>query len=305
MSEHKKLIKNENQYLYDFLPKNLQYTRDSLKSLIKMALPIYGYVILMVIYGQIDTLFLGIFNDEKAVALYSSAIRLSNPFMIFASAITLTFFPLIVKKIKNNEDIVKFVSTILTVLFLFSSTIALFVFFHSKDIIEIVFGEKYLLAEIPLKFLSISIIFLFVNFFMVDLLTALNKQKLNFIYGILLNIISIPLYIFILPKFSYLGASIIKLCAIALGSIFLFSILYKKVTLKIQYVNIFLWLCLNITFFYLLNNLSFYFALVPEGLFIILSLLFLNVLRYDELFTILSAINMEKHLSKIKFLVKS
>ena len=33
----KKLIKNENQYLYDFLPKNLQYTNDSLKSLIKIS----------------------------------------------------------------------------------------------------------------------------------------------------------------------------------------------------------------------------------------------------------------------------
>jgi len=284
---------------------NLKFSFNSgiFKSLLKMSLPIYGYVVLMVIYSQIDTVLIGIFNDEKSVALYSSAIRLSTPFMIFASAITLTFFPLIVNKIKNNENISKLVSSVFTIIFLFSTIISIFVFFHSKDIIGLVFGQKYILAVAPLKYLGISIVFLFINFFMVDLLTALNKQKMSFIYGVLINIFSIPLYFIFLTDYSYIGASIIKLVAIFVGSLYLFYMLQKTIKLRINYFKIAIWLAINILFFYFLSNLSFHIVVIPELIFVTISLLGLNILNYDELYTILSTVNLEKYLAKIKFLV--
>lgn len=274
------------------------------KILFKLSLPIYGYVVLMVIYSQIETVFIGILNNEKDVALYSSAIRLSTPFMIFASAITLTFFPLIVKKIKNNEDITNLVSSVFTLLLIFSSIISLFIFYHSKDIIEIVFGIKYIAAAVPLKYLGIGIVFLFINFFMVDLLTALNKQKFNFVYGILINIITIPLYFMFLPKYSFVGASIIKLMAIFMGCVYLLIKLIEIVKLRINYSKIAIWMVVNILFFYFLSDLSFYIVVIPELIFVTLSLLGLNILSYDELHTILKSFNLEKHLVKIQFLVK-
>ncbi len=280
------------------------YSNSVLKLLLKMSLPIYGYVLLMVIYSQADTLFLGLINGEKPVALYSTAIRLSSPFMLFASAITVTFFPIIVKKIKEKEDISKIVSSILKMLIIFSSTISLFVFFHSKDIITIVFGEKYIESSVALKYLSISIVFLFVNFFLVDLFTALNKQKLNFKYGILINLISIPLYIIVLPNYSFIGASIIKLSAIFLGSIFFIYRLVNSVKIEINYMNIIGWLVINIIFFYLVSGFKFYWLLIPEGIFIVLSTFLLNVFDYNELFKIFSMFNKEKLLSKITFLVR-
>ena len=287
--------KNEIKFLFN---------KDFFFRLLKMAFPIYGYVLLMIIYTQIDTILIGIFNGDNSVALYSTAVRLSNPFIIFASAITITFFPIIVNKLKEKKDVAKIIGSVVSLLILFSSTISLFIFFYSKDIIRIVFGENYMEESEPLQFLGISIIFLFINFFLVDLLTAFEKQKNNFIYGILINLLSLPFYFIFLPEYSYVSASIIKLSVIFVGSIYLFLSVNRIVKIRIHIFKLMIWFFLNFIVFSFLQNLNLYYAIFIECIFVSISILILRVLTYDEIMTILSMLNIEKFMNKFSFWVE-
>ncbi len=280
-----------------------RFDKSKLRFVIISALPIYGYILLSIFFRQIDTLMLGAFNGKKAVAIYNSAIRLSASFVIFSSALTMTFFPLIVRKLENKEKIENLVSSILKLLLVFAVAIALLIIFNSAQIVTIVFGEKYLPSSVPLAILSAGLIFSFSNFFLVDLSTALNKQKNNFIYSVLLVAISVPLYYLFLPKFSYRAAAFIKVFAYFSGFIFLFISVNRKTKIKIGVVKIIGWIVLNSVIFYLFRNINIFISIFAEISILLITLLFLRIFDYSELKLIFGAINKENFLEKIKFLV--
>ncbi len=271
-----------------------------LLKVIKMSLPVYGYVILMIIFGQSDIILLRTINNNYAVGLYSSAVRLTNPFIIFASAITSTFFPIIVKKKEDRQNIDANISFIVSLLIMLSFIIFIFLFFHSQEIILLVFGSKFLFASKALRFLSVSLIFSFLNFFLIDLFTAVGKQKLNFVYGILLNLISLPAYIFVLPVYSYVGAGAVKLISVVVGTIFLVLFLLRFVKLKISLLRFMGWALANLAFFYLFDTGNLILSLFIEFIFILFTILVFKLLSKEEWEMIFKAMNQEKLFSKLK-----
>ena len=147
-------------------------------------------------------------------------------------------------------------------------------------------------------------VFLFINFFLVDLLTAFEKQKNNFIYGILINLLSLPFYFIFLPEYSYVSASIIKLSVIFVGSIYLFLSVNRIVKIRIHIFKLMIWFFLNFIVFSFLQNLNLYYAIFIECIFVSISILILRVLTYDEIMTILSMLNIEKFMNKFSFWVE-
>lgn len=275
-----------------------------IKSLILTAFPIYGYVVLNIIYKQLDVILLGSIKGADAVAIYSAAVRLSSPFVIFASAITMTFFPIIVKKLENKENINNIVSSVIKILIAFSFTIAMLIVFNAKIILYLVFGEKYIYAELPLQLLITVMTFSFLNFFLVDLLTALNKQKYNFIYAAILLAITTPLYFILLPKFSYNGAALTKLFAIFIGTIFLIYNTMKKVSLNINLIRFILWIGSATLIFIFLSKLNFWIAIPLQVLTLIVLLFILQIFSYSELEIIFTCINKKHLLTKFATLLK-
>ncbi len=280
------------------------FDKKLLKNIIKLALPIYGYTVLTVFYKQIDIVMLGITNGSESVALYSSALRLSTPLMILASATTVTFFPIIVKKIKESKEINSIVSLILKTLIVLATSIGLFLFFHATEIIKIIFGTKYIASSIPLKFLAIALVFSFINYFSIDLLTALNKQKTSFYYAVLLTVLAVPLYVYILPKYSYIGASLVRLFTMAVGSIFLYRNVVKKVNIKLNLIRIIIWMILNIVFFTILKDFNLYLLTIIESIFLIVSLFRSKIFNSNELLLIFSTVLNKKYIYKINVLLK-
>ncbi len=207
--------------------------------LIKEALPLSGFVILSVFFNQSDLIFLKIFKDSYAVGIFSAATRLALPLYIFPTAIVSTVFPIIVKNIKNNARQNSLISSLVyKILFIASFLIAVLFTFKAEAIIGIVFGKQYIESSLPLTILLWAQIFLFLNYFTVDLLTAYNKQILNLYYAIIIVIINSLLDIILIPHLSFLAPTIAKIISGLIGFVFLFYSIGKlKLNLKMNYKN--------------------------------------------------------------------
>ena len=285
------LIKNEKIIL--------KYKKKVLMHTLKEALPIYGYSIFSMLYKQIDVFLLGILNDERSVALYSTSIRLSIPLMIVASAITVTFFPIIVEKLKNNRNIGQIVSSVIKTMLVISIAISLLISFHAEKIITFIFSEKYLLSSRSLIFLSISLVFSFNVFFFIDLLTALKKQKINFYYSLALSVLSIPFYLYILPQFSYVGAAVVRLVLIFIGSLFLFLYLLNFVKIKLNILRIITWILFNIFIFQFILNDDSLIMIIFKVLILFGSVFIFKIFNKTELNLIFSALLKREYVEKL------
>lgn len=197
------------------------------KWLIAESLPLSGFVILTVVFQQLDVILLKYMQSNSDAGVFSAALRLTLPMNIIPTSIVMTIFPLIVKNIekknvqKNNE----LISFSFKALFLIAFFVFIVFMFKSEEIINLVFGEEYSAASFPAIILLFSQMFLFFNFLGIDLLTAHSKQRHNFYYALVLVIVNIVLSLVLIPILSYNGASISKAISAIISFVLLFTLL--------------------------------------------------------------------------------
>lgn len=205
-----------------------------LKELFNESKPIAGFVVVSVIFLQLDILMVEYLMGTEEVGIYSTAVRLTRPLIIIPSALMMVIFPLIVSGINLNKSIKE--HTYLTVkLLLFGAvSFGLLVSFNSERLITVIFGNKYLAAHSSLTLLGWSLTFAFLNFFFLELLTANKKQKFNFFYALLILFTNFVLNLILIPYLGISGAALAKIIAYLAGSIFLVYI-FKKYEIYIDF----------------------------------------------------------------------
>ncbi|MBZ0184232.1 MAG: oligosaccharide flippase family protein, partial [Melioribacteraceae bacterium] len=173
------------------------------KWMIKESAPIGGFVILMVIFQQIDVLILKEINGVFEAGIFAAANRITFPLNIIPTTIITTIFPKIIQNIRNNNNQTneRIIKIVYKILFVISYLISITYTFKSEELTKLLFGVEYLNSALPTIFLLWTQTFLFYNFFSLDLLTAYNLQKWNFVYAVLLIILNIALALFLIPLF--------------------------------------------------------------------------------------------------------
>ncbi|MAT58419.1 MAG: hypothetical protein CMF23_10655 [Ignavibacteriae bacterium] len=207
------------------------------KWLIEQSIPIGGFVVLMAIFQQVDLIILNYLNSSYDAGIYSIALRLSMPLNIIPTSIVITVFPIIVKKMSDRNDISEINKFVFKVLFFISFAISIIFYFKASEYIVLAFGDSYFESFLSSNILLISQIFLFFNFFALDLLTAHDKQRNNFLYATILVISNITLAIFFIPAYNHNGAAVAKLITTFAGFIFL-SFIMKKNNIEFNFINI-------------------------------------------------------------------
>ncbi len=194
------------------------------KPLIKRSVPLFGYVLAITLYQQFDLLLLKLFKDAGAVGIYGAAIRIVQPLFIIPSALVATFFPVIVAEAsKKSEKTIVLVSVLFKVLFAIAVILFFMVGFKAEDIVVMLFGAKFTTGALCIFLLLAANIFMFINFLVVDLLTAYDKQKYAFYYVIVLMTVNGFISISLIPSLSYNGVAIAKVAAATIGFLFLAS----------------------------------------------------------------------------------
>lgn len=254
---------------------------------IKESLPLYGFVVVSFLFLQLDILFVDFFYGKEAVGYYSIAVRLTRPFLIVPSALVMTVVPIFVKKMKNDLSIQAELETILKSLIIISFAASIMFTFKSKFFITLIFGDGYSTASLATSILFFSLIFNFINFFMLDMLTIHNKQKFNMYYILIVLFFFTLLGMLLIPMYYINGAAIARIISLMIGTSFLFVVLSKlNYNLRLNLGRLLLWILVATTISYLIKDLNI-FLYIPLNMAIIIASLFaLGIYTKDEIFFI-------------------
>ncbi len=256
-------------------------TLNRAKWLLKESVPLAGFVILMSIFQQVDLLLLKELSNSYATGIYSSAIRLVLPLNLIPNALVTTVFPILIRKEIEREVLTE---SVYKILFFISITFTIVFAFKAEEFINIVFGQKYVAAELTSIILFGSQIFMFLNFFSLSVFTADGKQKRNFYYAVILVVVNIMIDILLIPKYLYMGAAVAKLVSAFLGFLYTLYLLRKnKVQFKYFKIRHFMWIVVFSLSVYLLSDLNLFLYLLGTFVVLIISTLITKFFSKKEI----------------------
>ncbi len=204
--------------------------------ILKESLPIALTVIFGVIYVKVDIVMISLIRDDNVeVGWYSAAVRIIDLLHIIPAIIASAIFPIF--SILHSDSIgflgdvykTTFKYLLVTALPIVVGTLLL-----SGRVIDLVYGEEYIKAVPALRILVCSLIFVFVNYILLNILVAADKQKINAIVTGICLFVNISFNMCLIPCYGYLGAGY----ATVITEIVLFALSWYFVTKYICKVNI-------------------------------------------------------------------
>lgn len=113
--------------------------------ILKGSYPFIFSALLTTIYGQTDKIMLKSMMDNSAVALYNASLRLACALSMIPSSLVEAFRPEVMSlKFKDERMYLKRFRQLYAVVFWFSVAYGIFVMLFAKQIILVLYGEKYL-----------------------------------------------------------------------------------------------------------------------------------------------------------------
>jgi len=210
-----------------------------LKPLLKISWPFFIAACFAKLYSTSDTILLSYLAGDKAVGLYSAALKLINAFLLLiAGSLSSALYPaLSYYFIRSKEEMVKLFSQAVLYLMIIVIPLVLGLLILSKQIILFIYGPEYAPAILILIILSLSIPFMFLDFIFVSLFNACEKQKKNTLIHGLGTIIFIVLNLILIPILGYYGSAL----AVFFGFIIIFclEIFYTRKIIKIDKNHLF------------------------------------------------------------------
>ena len=171
------------------------------KRLFKESLPLAFTSVIWIIYFRIDVVMLSMMKGDAAVGLYSAAYRLSEPLSLIPAALVISLFPIMSTSFKESKgNLVKVYRFGLKYILIIMLPIAVGVAFIADRTILLIYEPEFASSAIALRILVWAVLFGSVNYIMLDLLVAIDRQILNTwamgagaVVNVILNLILIPI----------------------------------------------------------------------------------------------------------------
>jgi len=196
------------------------------KQILRESLPLALTVIFTVIYFKIDVVMLSLIRgDNSEIGWYSAAMRLIELVGVLPALIVSALFPIVSSLYKESIDSLKNVfKTSFRYLTVIALPIAVGTFLLSEHLVYTIYGEEYVKTIPALKVLAIALIFIFVNYILMNILVAVDRQMTNAIMAGTCVFVNIAMNMCLIPHYGYLGAStatvITEIVLFALGLYF-------------------------------------------------------------------------------------
>lgn len=186
-----------------------QIDKKVLKTIFKIAVPFALIAIFSRVYGYIDQVMLSYLAGDKFLGWYSTAMKIPFALQFIPSAFAAAVFPAFSAyyvcdkiKLKDSFDKVMLLLTIIAI------PISFGIFSIAPEAILLLFGAEYANSIIVLQIIVFSLIFVFLNFPLGSLLNGCDRQVINTKLVGATMILNIILNVFLIPKYTYVGASI-------------------------------------------------------------------------------------------------
>ncbi len=200
--------------------------------IIKQSFPYALLILLMTFYYRVDSVMLErmLKNGSEYAGIYAAAYRLLDAFNMIAYLFAVILLPLFSRMLKTQENIQSIVRISFSLLFVFSTFVALFSAFNSTQIMSLMYVHHTAESAAVFKIIMFCFIPVSTTYVFGTLLTANGSLKvLNIIAfsGMLLNII---LNLLVIPVYKTEGAAAVSLttqCITALMQFLYVMFLFK------------------------------------------------------------------------------
>jgi O-antigen/teichoic acid export membrane protein len=171
-------------------------------SFLSRSAPIGLGVIFSVLYFRLDIVMLQLMADDRVVGFYSAAYKLFEIVVILPHSLMIVLFPSLVEKFHTDRGSFEIsFKKVFIVFFMVGSSIALFFFSFSNEIIGLIYGNGFLFSVKVLNVLAIAISLSFLIFLLSNVLIVSGWEMINTwslvgatILNIVLNLSWIPLH---------------------------------------------------------------------------------------------------------------
>ena len=198
------------------------------KPTIKEALPFGLSGIFVNIYFWIDTVMLSLMvpNANEVIGWYNAAYRLVLVLLFIPSVYFSSVFPVMSRLFKTSEESLKFVfERSFRYMAIIAVPIGVGTTLLADKIIPLIFGLNFTPATIALQILVWSTVLIFINSAFSHLFYSINKQTIITKVRAIIAIINVILNFLLIPRYSYIGASIATLVSDLVTLLVMISIL--------------------------------------------------------------------------------
>lgn len=197
--------------------KTLRFSMNRAKELLKDSWPLFLSAASISVYTKIDQIMIGQMLDDRAVGLYSAALRLSEIWYFIPAAIVASVFPSIIElKRSSKERYYLRLQQLYNVMVIMSLSLAIPIALLAKPLITIIFGPEFAEASTVLVFHIWAGIFIFLSIASHSWYLAENLQKLSLQRTIFCATINITLNLILIPHFGIEGAAFALLTSLAI-----------------------------------------------------------------------------------------
>ena len=192
------------------------------KSIITKFLRIGFPMAMASIFGSVymfDAFLLYKFVDVKFIGWYSIPSKVVTSLFFIAIALAAAVFPVMSDFYKNSHaDLLKIYAKITNVLLWISLPMSVGIFSLAPEIIEQIFGDKYLPSAVPLKIMAFSLIPAFLYCPISSLLNASGREITSSVNQFFALFFHVAFCILLIPRYQVVGVAI----SFLLGNVFVF-----------------------------------------------------------------------------------
>ena len=179
---------------------------------IKEALPFGLSGVFVTIYFWIDSLMLSLIQGNQAVGWYSAGYRLVFSLLFIPSVFSAAVFPAMSRfHISSQSSLQLMWKKYLRFMLILGIPIGVGTTLLAERIILLIFGEGYAPSVVVLQLLIWSMVFIFANAPFFRLFESTDKQIVVTKITGLMVIVNVAINLMLIPRFSYVGASIATL----------------------------------------------------------------------------------------------
>lgn len=218
------------------LPKlevDLNFWKESLKH----AWPLGTTSVFFIIYFKIDIVMLSLMKSDLDVGLYGAAFRLSEVLIVFPLIFMSSIFPVLSSYYKKSTSSFK-VAYEKSIKYLFSLAlpIALAGTLLAPKIIDLVYGKEFAGSVSPFQVLVWASAIMYVTIVQGGIFIAADRQIPRMKIFAMAVILNIALNLIVIPKYSYIGASLTTVFTEAF-TLILGAFLLNKYGYKLNFIH--------------------------------------------------------------------
>ena len=199
-------------YAYKFHSFKVEIDLNFWRPTIRQALPFGLSGVFVTIYFWIDSFLLSLIQGNQALGLYSAGYRLVFSLLFIPAVFSAAVFPAMSRFHISSQDSLQLTwKKYLRFMLILGIPIAVGTTLLADRIITLVFGDGYAPSVVVLQLLIWSLVFIFANAPFFRLFESTNKQMVVTKITGLMVLVNVAINLVLIPRFSYVGASIAML----------------------------------------------------------------------------------------------